>query len=255
MMSIGKRILWLPASRFIPVEKRTPHKRADGTTANATEPADASFTFFDQTASTITPHSFTTLDETIVQEQAPQLAVKQPALDLLSFVYLVIVQFSGRQMDIDRIDARLIAEVQRNNRTPSEELGEAVGLSPTAVQRRLKRLRAEGVIESDVAIVNPKAIGQSVQMVVLVGLERERSDIIDLFKMAIRVTAQIMAGYYVTGDADFVLIVTTEDMERYESFTRSFFYGNPDIQWFKTMVVMDRVKASFALPIDAERFK
>ncbi|MGE0796804.1 MAG: Lrp/AsnC family transcriptional regulator [Lautropia sp.] len=158
-------------------------------------------------------------------------------------------------MDLDRIDARLIAEVQKNNRTPSEELGETVGLSPTAVQRRLKRLRAQGVIESDVAIVNPKAIGQNVAMIVLVGLERERSDIIDRFKQSIRETPQVMAGYYVTGDADFVLIVTTEDMERYEIFTRSFFYGNADIKWFKTMVVMDRVKASFALPINAEQFK
>jgi Lrp/AsnC family leucine-responsive transcriptional regulator len=158
-------------------------------------------------------------------------------------------------MDLDRIDARLIAEVQRNNRTPSEELGETVGLSPTAVQRRLKRLRAEGIIESDVSIVNPKAIGQNVAMIVLVGLERERSDIIDRFKKAIRETPQVMAGYYVTGDADFVLMITTEDMERYEVFTRTFFYGNADIKWFKTMVVMDRVKASFALPIDAERFK
>jgi Lrp/AsnC family leucine-responsive transcriptional regulator len=158
-------------------------------------------------------------------------------------------------MDLDRIDARLIVEVQRNNRISSEELGEAVGLSPTATQRRLKRLRAEGVIEADVAIVNPKAIGQNVTMIVLVGLERERADIIDRFKSSIRETPQVMAGYYVTGDADFVLIITTEDMERYESFTRNFFYGNVDIKWFKTMVVIDRVKASFALPIDAERFK
>lgn len=158
-------------------------------------------------------------------------------------------------MELDRLDARLIAEVQRNNRTPSEALGEAVGLSPTAVQRRLKRLRAEGIIEGDVAIVSPKAIGQNVAMVVHVGLERERSDIVDRFKKAIRSVPQIMAGYYVTGDADFVLIVTMEDMEQYESFTQNFFLGNPDIKWFKTMVVIDRVKTSFALPIDVERFK
>jgi Lrp/AsnC family leucine-responsive transcriptional regulator len=158
-------------------------------------------------------------------------------------------------MDLDRIDARLLAEVQRNNRKPSEELGEAVGLSPTAVQRRLKRLRAEGVIESDVSILNPKTIGQNIAMVVLVGLEREGADIVDRFKKSIRATPEVMAGYMVTGDADFVLIITTEDMEQYESFTRSFFYGKPEIKWFKTMVVMDRVKASFALPIDPKRFK
>lgn len=158
-------------------------------------------------------------------------------------------------MDLDRMDARLLAEVQRNNRTSSDVLGETVGLSATAVQRRLKRLREEGFIESDVAILNPKAIGQNVTMVVQVGLERERADIIDHFKHAIRATPQVMAGFYVTGEADFVLIITTEDMERYEAFTRAFFYGNSDIKWFKTMVVVDRVKASFALPIDLERFK
>ena len=158
-------------------------------------------------------------------------------------------------MELDRMDARLLAEVQRNNRASSDVLGEAVGLSATAVQRRLKRLRAEGVIESDVSVVNPKAVGQHVAMVVLVALERDRADIIDHFKQSIRASQNVMAAYYVTGDADFVLVVSAEDMERYEAFTRSFFIGNPNIKWFKTMVVMDRAKAGFALPIDAERLK
>jgi Lrp/AsnC family leucine-responsive transcriptional regulator len=163
--------------------------------------------------------------------------------------------FWSTSMDLDLTDARLLAEIQLNNKASSNALGHAVGLSATAVQRRLKRLRAEGIIESDVAIVNPKAVGQNVGMVVLVSLERDRADIIDHFKQAIRTTPEVMAGYFVTGDADFVLMVTTEDMEQYESFTRNFFIGNQQIKWFKTMVVMDRVKASFALPIDAERFK
>ena len=153
------------------------------------------------------------------------------------------------------MDARLLAEVQRNNRVSSETLGEAVGLSATAVQRRLKQLREGGVIEADVAIVNPNAIGQNVLMVVLVGLERDRTDIIEHFKRSILNTPEVMAGFFVTGDADFVLIVTAEDMERYEKFTRGFFYGNPNIKWFKTMVVLNRVKASFALPINVERFE
>lgn len=152
-------------------------------------------------------------------------------------------------MDLDRIDARLLEELQQSNRTPSADLGELVGLSATAVQRRLKRLREEGVIENDVAIVNPKAVGRNVAMVVLVSLERERADIIDRFKHSIRSTPEVMSGYYVTGDADFVLIVTAADMAHYEAFTRRFFYENPDIKWFKTMVVMDRVKAGFGIPI------
>jgi Lrp/AsnC family leucine-responsive transcriptional regulator len=152
-------------------------------------------------------------------------------------------------VELDRIDARLLAELQRNNRVSSEELGELVGLSSTGIQRRLKRLRSSGIIEADIAVVSPKAVGRDVMMLVMVSLERERADIIDTFKHSIRTTPEIMSGYYVTGDADFVLVVTTRNMEEYEQFTRQFFYNNPNIKGFKTMVVMDRVKAGFSIPI------
>jgi Lrp/AsnC family leucine-responsive transcriptional regulator len=150
---------------------------------------------------------------------------------------------------LDNIDVLLLSAVQRNNRMTTDQLGQLVGLSPTACQRRLKRLRAEGVIEGDVSIVSPKAVGRPISMLVLVSLERERADIIDRFKRAIRSTTEIMIGLYVTGDADFALLVTARDMQDYEEFTRRFFYENPDIKGFKTMVVMDRVKSSFVLPI------
>nr|WP_188393977.1 Lrp/AsnC family transcriptional regulator [Mesorhizobium sp. SARCC-RB16n] len=153
-------------------------------------------------------------------------------------------------MDLDRADAALLDAVQKNNRLTSEELAEKVGLSPTACQRRLKRLRAEGVIEADVSIISPKAVGRPVTMIVLVSLERERADIVDRFKTSIRNTREVMIGYYVTGDADFMLVVTAKDMEEYEQFTRRFFYENHDIKGFKTMVVMDRVKASLSVPIE-----
>ena len=152
-------------------------------------------------------------------------------------------------IELDRVDGRILEAMQRNNRLTSEELGDLVGLSPTACQRRVKRLRAEGVIEADVSIVSPKIVGRPVTMLVLVSLERERADIVDRFKNAIRATQEVMIGYYVTGDADFVLIVTAKNMEDYEQFTRRFFYENHDIKGFKTMVVMDRVKAGFAVPI------
>jgi Lrp/AsnC family leucine-responsive transcriptional regulator len=151
--------------------------------------------------------------------------------------------------ELDRIDIGILQAVQQNNRLTSEELGERVGLSATACQRRLRRLRAEGVIEADISVISPKAVGRPVSMLVLVSLERERADIVDKFKTAIRSTPEVMIGYYVTGDADFVLLITAKDMEDYEKFTRRFFYENHDIKGFKTMVVMDRVKASFALPI------
>lgn len=155
-------------------------------------------------------------------------------------------------MQIDKFDVRILSIVQKNNRLGSEQLANQVGLSATACQRRLKRLRSAGLIEADVSIVSPKVAGALVQMVVLVTLERERSDIIDRFKKSIRSTPQVVNGFYVTGDADYVLYVAARDMEDYEKFTREFFYRNPDIKSFKTMVIMDRVKVGFALPIPVD---
>jgi Lrp/AsnC family transcriptional regulator, leucine-responsive regulatory protein len=159
-------------------------------------------------------------------------------------------------MQYDRIDARILEIVQKNNRVTSEEVGELAGLSATACQRRLKRLRSEGLIEADISIVSPKAVGRRIQMLVLVNLERERADIIDKLKKAVKSSVEVVNGFYVTGDADFVLYVTARTMEDYEEFTRKFFYVNPvfcvnpDINGFETMVVLDRIKAGFAVPIE-----
>ncbi|MGV8985206.1 MAG: Lrp/AsnC family transcriptional regulator [Cypionkella sp.] len=150
---------------------------------------------------------------------------------------------------IDAIDRKILHHVQRNALLTSAELSDLVGLSPTSVQRRLHRLRRDKVIEADVAIVSPAAVDRPLTLLVAVELARERSDIIDRFKRAVRDCPEVMSAYYVTGETDFVLIVTARDMADYEAFTREFFYNNADIKGFKTNVVMDRIKASFLLPV------
>jgi len=149
---------------------------------------------------------------------------------------------------LDALDRKLLHEVQLNNQLTSAELSEKIGLSATSTQRRLNRLRAEKVIEADVAIVSSAALGRSLTMMIAVTLERERSDIIDHFKKSVQREPVVMSAYYVTGDTDFILIVSARDMEEYETFTRNFLYDNPDIKGFKTTVVMDRIKASFYIP-------
>ena len=150
---------------------------------------------------------------------------------------------------IDDFDRRLLRTLQQDNRLTGDALADATGLSPTACQRRLKRLRAAGVIEGDVAIVSPRAVGRPLTLIVTLSLERERADIVDAFKRLVRDTPEIMSGYYLTGEADFLMIVTARDMEDFEIFSRRVFYGSPHIKGFKTMVVMDRVKASYSVPV------
>lgn len=151
---------------------------------------------------------------------------------------------------MDQIDRKILHHVQDNNQLTHAELSDLVGLSPTSVQRRLAKLRENRVITADISVVDPAAAGRPLQMLVSVELARERADIIDRFKRSVRTCPEVMSAYYVTGETDFLLIVSARDMADYEAFTRKFFYNNPDIKGFKTSVVMDRIKAGFGLPMD-----
>lgn len=155
----------------------------------------------------------------------------------------------GSATELDRIDAHLLDLVQHNNRLASEQLSDKVGLSPSAVQRRLKRLRSEGVIEADVSIIRPVAVGRNVTALVLITFERGRADIVDRFKQAMRKMRDVMSAFCVAGQADFVLLVSASDIESYEGFTRRLIEEHPNIMRLETMIVMDRVKAGFTLPI------
>lgn len=158
-----------------------------------------------------------------------------------------------KRAKLDGFDIKLLNAVQRDNRITADDLSSAVGLSSSACLRRLKRLRKEGVIESEIAVVSPDAIGQTLTMVVEVTLERERPDILDDFKKSMRMTPEVMQCYYVTGEIDFILIVTARNMQEYEAFTQRFFFDNPNIQRFHTLVVMDRVKVGLSVPLTIEQ--
>ena len=148
---------------------------------------------------------------------------------------------------LDHIDRKLLAAVQTNARLTADQLSEACGLSPTAAMKRLKKLRAGGVIEREVAVISPKAVGLRTMIIALVTLEREGKAAIDAFKKAIRNTPQVVEGYY--GEADFILTIAATDIEEYEEFTRNFFYDKLRVKSFKSLVVMDVIKAQNAMPL------
>lgn len=108
-------------------------------------------------------------------------------------------------MRYDRIDPRILEIVQKNNRLSSEAIGELAGRSATACQRRLKRHRSEGIIQANISIVSPKAVGRPIQVLALVSLERDGSGIIDRFKKAIKSSVEAVNGFYVTCEANVVL--------------------------------------------------
>jgi DNA-binding Lrp family transcriptional regulator len=114
---------------------------------------------------------------------------------------------------LDRFDHALLEQVQINNQLPARHLAERVGLSESAVLRRLRRLRREGVIAADRAVVHPAILGLPLTMHVLVSLEREGSAVLDAFTRKLRGRPEVRQAWYVTGEADFVLRLQLANME------------------------------------------
>ncbi|WP_414936266.1 Lrp/AsnC family transcriptional regulator [Amycolatopsis sp. cmx-11-51] len=152
--------------------------------------------------------------------------------------------------DLDRMDVAILSCLQSDARTIAESIGAKVGLSAAAVQRRIKRLRETGVIEREVAVLSPRALGLSMTFVVMVEMERESLAILDGFRRQVLGDDNVQQCYYVTGNADFVLVVTCRDMADFEAFTRRMFFDNPNVRHFTTSVAMDRVKTGLTLPLE-----
>ena len=152
---------------------------------------------------------------------------------------------------MDRFDAEILNLVQHNNRLTAEQIGAEVGLSPAAAQKRLKKLRDNGTIAADIAVLSPEAVARGLTMIVEVTLERERAEFLDQFKRSMLAAPEVMQCYYVTGSADFILILTARDMKDYEDFTRRNFFHHSNVSRFHTNVVMERTKVSLAVPVEA----
>jgi DNA-binding Lrp family transcriptional regulator len=150
--------------------------------------------------------------------------------------------------DLDRImddkDLEILKLVQCDARLTAEALGFEIGLSPPAVQKRLKKLRETGVIEREIAVLSPTALGRGMTVIVQVMLERESRRHLDDFKRRMRSAPAVQQCYYATGEADFILVVIVQDITEYEQFTQEYFFDSSNVSKFTSSIVMDRVKVS-----------
>jgi DNA-binding Lrp family transcriptional regulator len=157
---------------------------------------------------------------------------------------------SGPPVTLDAFDRKIIAILQEDNMTPQRAIGEAVNLSAPAVQRRIKRLTETGVISANVAVLDPQAVGQSITIFVEVEVISETAEQIESAKREFAGTPEIQQCYYVTGEADFILVVTVPSMADYDALTRRLFFGNNNVKRFRTFVAMDRVKVGLGVPVE-----
>ena len=151
--------------------------------------------------------------------------------------------------NLDSFDIAILDILQRDNSTSQRIVAERVHLSAAAVNRRIKRMRETGVIIGNYAIVDPAKLGRPITIVVEVSIESERLDLLDAAKRSFQAEPEVQQCYYVTGDADFVLIVTVPSMGDYDALTRRLFFENHNVKKFRTLVVMERLKADLAIPL------
>ena len=151
---------------------------------------------------------------------------------------------------LDSFDRRLLAIVQNDASLTSEALADRVGLSASAVQRRLKRLREERVITSIVAVVDPAKVGRPSFFIAGLEVERERPELLSRLRAWIAAEDAVQQAFYVTGSWDFVLLVTAWDVDSYDALMARLLTDNPNVRRFTTSVVLAANKRRLFVPVE-----
>lgn len=148
---------------------------------------------------------------------------------------------------MDDFDIRLLQLVQRDNQQTLEKLGEKLGLSPTAVRRRLKRLHDDGTIVGNVALINPVRVG--ITVIVSIRFDKESHATYEAFKQLMCTAPEVAQCYTVSGDVDFIVIAHLPDIQSYDAWVREHLLSNEAIARSTANIVYSRVKFDTATPI------
>jgi len=157
-------------------------------------------------------------------------------------------------MKLDRFDRQLLNLVQEDAGQTADRLAEQVALSPSAIQRRLRRMREAGVIVRETAVVDPKQVGKPTFFVVSLQVERERPELLAQLRRWLAAHDQIQQVFYVTGEADFILVVTAPDTEDFDALMIRMVGENPNIRRFTTNVALSLVKRGLTIPVTLDEY-
>jgi Lrp/AsnC family transcriptional regulator, leucine-responsive regulatory protein len=154
---------------------------------------------------------------------------------------------------LDKLDKAILRALQQNGRETYDVVGERVGLSPSAVLRRVKRLEESGVIDRYVALVKPESVGLGLTAYLNVRLEKltesHKRNPMDVFRASVQTWPEVVECAALTGDMDYLLRVVVQDMAHYSRFIMDTLLKHPSVEDCKTSFVLDRVKATTAVPL------
>lgn len=153
---------------------------------------------------------------------------------------------------MDRIDRRIVRELQADGRLTNQELAERVNLSPSPCLRRVRNLEEAGVICGYTAVVDQEKLGLPVNAFVSVRLERPSPETMRTFEERIQRFDEIQECYLMTGSRDYLLHVVSQSLKTYEQFVRGQLTQIPGIASVETSFAFGRVKRINLYPAVAE---
>lgn len=150
---------------------------------------------------------------------------------------------------LDPFDRKILAIVQQDCTRKAEAIAAEVGLSTSAVQRRLRALRASGVIRAEVALLDPEVTGAQITFIAGLEVERENYAALQQLRRWAEARPEVQQLYYVTGSVDLVAIILARDVGAYDGVTADLMRDNPLVRRITTNVVLQAVKLGQAVPL------
>ena len=154
-------------------------------------------------------------------------------------------------MKFDRIDRRILTEIQQNGRISNLELAELVGLSPTPCARRVKQLEDGGIIDRHVTLLNPVALNLKLTALIQISMDRHTPDRFDNFEQKVAQYPEVTECSLITGQAaDYLVKVVVPDMEAYQEFLLGKITRIAGVSGVQSSFVMRKIIAKTELPLD-----
>jgi Lrp/AsnC family transcriptional regulator, leucine-responsive regulatory protein len=150
---------------------------------------------------------------------------------------------------LDPLDFNILAVVQRDGRASMAQIGEVIGLSASAVTRRLERLEGDRVILGYAALLNLKAVGLKMTAFVTVTLTKQTEEIIDQFEKAIVALPEVAEVHLMAGSTDYLLRVISTDLEAYEKFLKRRLTRLRGVAHVQTAFSLSSLKAIPSVPM------
>ena len=152
---------------------------------------------------------------------------------------------------LDRIDRRILEEIQVDGSISYLELSERVGLSPSPCARRIKIIQETGIINRQITLLDKEKLGLQISIYVMVCLENQESGRLENFDRSVSAWPEVLECSLITGsDADYLLKVVMPDMDYYQRFLLKKLNRIDGIRSIKTSFVLRKVVQRTELPLD-----